>query len=97
MARGWGSRGRLSALASPAANKPSEATTKTTDKAMEHLKGLSQLRVLWLYGTKVTDAGLEHLKGLSQLQVLRLNGTKVTEAGVAKLRKALPKCKIDWP
>ena len=73
------------------------ADTQVTDAGLEHLKGLSQLQELWLDRTQVTDAGLEHLKGLSQLQELWLNGTKVTEAGVAKLRKSLPKCKIDWP
>ena len=73
------------------------ADTQVTDAGLEHLKGLSQLKQLWLDRTQVTDAGLEHLDGLFQLQVLSLNGTKVTAAGVAKLRKALPKCKIDWP
>ena len=44
-----------------------------TDAGLEHLKGLTQLRVLNLANTKVTDAGLEHLKGLTQLRMLYLD------------------------
>ena len=62
------------------------ATGHVTDADLEHLKGLTQLRELYLEGAKVTDAGLEHLERLTQLQVLDLSGTAVTDAGLEHLR-----------
>ncbi|MFZ1933984.1 MAG: hypothetical protein WCB27_15240 [Thermoguttaceae bacterium] len=58
---------------------------QTTDAALVHLEGLSQLPNLWLCNTQVTDAGLEHLEGLSQLQFLWLSNTKITAAGLVHL------------
>ena len=43
----------------------------------------------------ITDAGLVHLKGLTNLEGLLLIGTQVTDAGVAKLKEALPDCRIS--
>ncbi len=65
-----------------------------TDAGMEHLKGLSQLRVLRLDDTPVTDAGLERLKCVTTLELLGLDGTKVTDAGARKLKRGLPACEI---
>ena len=59
---------------------------QATDAGLEHLKGLTNLRSLWLDNTQVTDAGLEHLKGLTSLQLLGLNRTKVTDAGLMHLK-----------
>jgi hypothetical protein len=42
----------------------------------------------------VTDAGLEHLKSLASLKELELWDTQVTKEGLAKLKAALPNCKI---
>ena len=67
---------------------------QVTDAGLEHLKGLTHLKILYLADTQVTDAGLEHLKGLTKLQLLWLFGTKVTVEGVEKLQQALPNCKI---
>jgi hypothetical protein len=44
----------------------------------------------------VTDAGLTHLAHLEQLEALSIIGTDATPNGVAKLRRALPECKIDY-
>ena len=63
------------------------STSKVTDAGLEHLKGLSHLRQLYLYDTQVTDAGLKHLRGLSQLQKLFLANTKVTDAGLEQLKR----------
>ena len=72
--------------------------TQVTDAGLEHLKGLTNLSfLLGLSGTKITDAGLEHLKGLKKLKYVSLQNTKVSQEGVDKLKKALPKCKIDYP
>ena len=61
---------------------------------MEHLTGLTNLRVLRLIHTQVTDAGLVHLKGLTSLQRLLIRDTQITDVGVAELKKVLPKCEI---
>ena len=59
---------------------------------MEHLKGLTHLRLLCLFDTQVTDAGLEHLKGLTRgLETLELSGTRVTDEGVKSFRQASAK------
>ena len=53
---------------------------------IEHLKGLTSLRELYLDKAKITDAGLAHLKDLKGLQDLRLNGSEITDAGLEHLR-----------
>jgi len=47
------------------------AETRIGDKGMEHLKGLTHLKEISLYGTPVTDAGAEILKGISSLESVR--------------------------
>jgi hypothetical protein len=61
---------------------------QVTDAAatVEHLKGLTKLRFLYLSGTQLTDAGLERLKGLTKLQFLVIGGTQVTDAGLEHLK-----------
>jgi serine/threonine protein kinase len=55
------------------------------------------LNVLDLRGVgSVTDLGLKHLSPLPNLGHVMLTGTSVTAAGVADLRKARPRCLIDW-
>jgi hypothetical protein len=58
----------------------------TTDAALVHLEGLSQLENLGLASTQVTNAGLVHLQRLSQLKALWLGSTKVTDAGLLHLQ-----------
>ncbi len=58
-----------------------------TDAGLEHLKGVTQLRVLILTDTGVTDAGLEYLKCVTQLRVLGLCGTKITDAGLEHVKE----------
>ena len=65
-----------------------------SDAGLKYLKGLTQLRALYLYRTKVSDAGLQHLAGLTQLNKLELGDTRVTAAGRKKLKQALPNCTI---
>jgi hypothetical protein len=68
--------------------------TRVTDAGLEHLKGLTDLKILLLVGTPVTDAGLDHLKGLAKLEFVNLSGTQVTEKGIEELQKALPDLSI---
>lgn len=58
------------------------------------LQRLTGLKTLGLNDTQVTDAGLVHLQGLTGLRWLDLAKTKATDSGPAKLRQALPRCKI---
>ena len=69
--------------------------TQVTDAGLDALRELKELRTLWLGGTPVTDAGLDALRELKGLQQLDLSGTQVTDAGRARLKKALPKCRIS--
>ena len=57
-----------------------------TDAGLKHVKGLTQLRDLYLDETKITDAGLEDLRGLTELRTLCLGDTQVTDAGLANLK-----------
>jgi len=70
--------------------------TQVTDAGLKELVPLKTLTILGLGGTKVTDAGLKQLSSFTELTILYLRGSEVTNAGVAELRKALPKCTIDW-
>jgi hypothetical protein len=65
-----------------------------TDDDLEHLQRVTSLKELDLESRHITDSGLVHLEGLSGLTVLRLLQTQVTDDGAAKLKKALPDCKI---
>jgi len=69
-------------------------STDIGDDGLSHLRHLNNLRILDLAYTAVSDDGLEQLMGMRNLVSLDLRSTKVTTKGVAKLRMALPNCKI---
>jgi internalin A len=56
-----------------------------TDAGLMHLKGLTALETLNLYGTKITGTGFSHLKGLANLQSLWAGKTKFTDMGLVHL------------
>ncbi|MHC4406881.1 MAG: leucine-rich repeat domain-containing protein [Planctomycetota bacterium] len=56
-----------------------------SDNDLAHLKGLKNLKTLYLAGTQITDAGLGHLKTLSNLEALNLSNTLITGAGLKHL------------
>jgi len=60
--------------------------SRVDDAGMEHLKGLTNLRSLYLCTNQVTDAGMEHLKGLRNLRTLDLGVWQVTDAGLECLQ-----------
>ena len=69
--------------------------TDTTDEVLaEKVKGLTNLKWLYLSDTKSTVAVVVHLKGLTNLRSLYLSYTKITDAGLKDLQKALPDCRI---
>jgi len=70
--------------------------TKVTDAGLVHMKNLRGLQDLFLNDNQISDVGIDNIKGCRNLVYLNLRGTKVTAAGGARLRQALPKCKIDW-
>ncbi len=75
--------------------------TQATDAALAQLKDFKNLARLSLAESQVTDVGLAHLKDCTSLISLELKGrkvgsTKVSAAGIEELKKALPKCKIEW-
>ena len=57
-----------------------------TNAGLEHLKGLANLKTLFLADTQVTAAELEHLKGMTNLQTLYLAETQITDAGLVHLK-----------
>ena len=60
---------------------------QVSDSGLEHLKGLKNLKVLYLINTKVTDAGLEHIKGMINLTNLKLGHQQVSDAGMKHLKE----------
>lgn len=68
--------------------------TKITDAGLEHIAKLAGLQALFMNNTQITDAGLEHIAKLTGLQSLFMDNTQITDAGLAKLKAALPRCKI---
>jgi hypothetical protein len=71
--------------------------TNVTDGELTELATMKQLRKLVLHHTEgVTDTGLGKLAALKHLEELSLFDTSVTAAGVAALKKALPKCDINY-
>jgi hypothetical protein len=64
-----------------------------TNNALETLKKLPKLRLLFLFGTKVNDAGLPQLKAFEKLEILNLDGCAITDRGLADL-EALPSLRL---
>lgn len=68
-------------------------SSQVTDAGLIHLKGM-HLVELHAANTQITDAGLGSLKDHSMLIYLSLTNTRTTPEGRARLRKALPRCRI---
>ncbi len=63
---------------------------------IEVMAGSPYLEGIDFSGTWLTDAAIEKLKAFTLLKTLDLRRTKITAAGVEELRKALPRCQIQW-
>lgn len=61
--------------------------TEVTDEALEHLTGLTELKLLRLENTRITDAGLVHLAELRNLEVVDLGLTRVSPRSIPLLAK----------
>jgi hypothetical protein len=69
-----------------------------TDRGLAHLRGLKKLRVLKLFDADMlTDHALLELAQIRSLRELTLGPMPrhVTPAAVARLRKALPRCRVN--
>ena len=66
----------------PFPQSPFPTHADSTIAALEQLKRVKGLEILYLNGSQITDAGLEHIKGLPQLRRLNVVGTRITAAGV---------------
>ena len=55
------------------------------DLELEVLRGLTNLRVLGLYGSDVSDKGVDAIATLTTLREIELSQTRVTDAGLARL------------
>ncbi len=64
------------------------ANTRTGDRGLAHVAGLTKLERMSLWRTDVTDAGMAHLRRLRRLEALDLHNTRVTDAGLAPLRES---------
>jgi len=65
-----------------------------TELFLVELPELQKLQRLSLAKSQVSDAGAKYLAPLTGLKELDLSDTKVTAAGIAKLRTALPQCRV---
>jgi len=67
-----------------------------TNAGIKSIGKVSGLKSLNLTGARrISDACLSDLESLPQLDELNLSGSGITEAGVKRLRKSLPKCRIE--
>lgn len=64
------------------------------DADLSQLVGTEHLERLTLDASHVTDGCLEHLSRLTSLAELDVSGTLITPQGRARLRAALPQCRI---
>ena len=68
--------------------------TRVTDAGLAEVARISTLEELSLLRDQVTDVGLTHLSNLKALRRLDVRTTQVTEPGIARLKQAIPDCKI---
>ncbi len=62
--------------------------TPDAEAALANVRGLTQLKILWLWGRRntVSDAWIVNLKALTQLKELTLGNIKITDAGLESLK-----------
>jgi len=66
-----------------------------SDEDLAYLQFFPQLEWICLEDTSISDYGLTKLAEIVSLRHVEVQRTNVTEDGVTRLRKALPRCKID--
>ena len=63
-------------------------------KSLRKFSGLKSLRFVNASG--VTDEGIPSLSELTELNELDLSDAKLSKAGIAELKRALPKCNVQY-
>ena len=64
-----------------------ETNTNRSDRALQHLPSLPNLRALYLSGTQASDAGMYYIGKLGKLEYLMMmDASTVSDAGVEHLR-----------
>jgi hypothetical protein len=61
-----------------------------TNRSLDVIGGLVNLRLLHLGGTGVTEAGLPKLHGLKHLETLFITRLGISDEGVEELKAAMP-------
>ncbi|MDQ3814506.1 MAG: hypothetical protein M3347_11215, partial [Armatimonadota bacterium] len=69
--------------------------TKATNRILEQIAGMPELRELDLAALPITDNALRTLQSLPRLRLLHLMGTKITDQGVPFLAKLKSLRKLD--
>ena len=70
------------------------AGPKLTDRGLQSLQTIMELKSLNLTGAKLTDDAVGRLQVHSQLEQLVLVNTGLSDAGLKRLKASLPKCRI---
>lgn len=70
------------------------SNTQLDDKALKAVAGFPVLAHVNLGMTNISDDGVDQLTRLTALKSLAIQGSKLSPKGVARLRQALPECKI---
>jgi len=65
------------------------------DEQLKLLADPTELRSLNLENTQLNDSGLKHLMQLRNLERLWLHNTVLSDEDLARLRRAIPRCKIQ--
>jgi Leucine-rich repeat (LRR) protein len=68
--------------------------TQIKGDGLRALAELPKLQDLSLADTPLTDAAVELLAGMKELRHLSVRNTQLTPSGIARLRRALPQCKV---
>jgi hypothetical protein len=69
--------------------------TRVTDRGIAYLSTLPKLRYISANDLNITNAAFDSFIKMTALRDLELSRTQVTSEGLEKLRKAMPKCKIN--
>lgn len=68
-----------------------------SDAGAASLTRLTNLERLGLCGTRISEAGVPRFMAFKKLDFLDLRGTRLTPQAIARLKQALPACKVFWP
>lgn len=69
--------------------------SKISDSGAIHLSKMGTLEILDISNTQITDIGLREIRKMKNLKILYLKRLSVTKKEIAKLKKALPKCRVE--